>query len=267
MSTPLEIAASLARQGGKLIATAATKRREVEHKSPVDLVTATDRAVQELVVSGLERAFPSHSIVAEEGADGIRPTGAVWYVDPLDGTANFVHGIPHCSVSISLIVDEVPQAAAVMNPFRDELFTAARGDGAHLNGKPIHVSATTLLNDAMLVSGFPYDRRDHVDFYLQWFKTFLIQARDVRRFGSAALDLCDVACGRFDGFWEWGLHSWDTAAGILILTEAGGQISDFDGAPFDPWLPRILATNGALHAEMLGVLGELGGALAPPGDP
>lgn len=264
MSNPLETAQLLARRGGALIVEAAAQTKKVEHKGAVDLVTATDKAVQALVLEGLASAFPDHQIVAEEGADGTRPSGDVWYVDPIDGTSNFVHGLPHCAVSIAYFSDGVPQAAVILDPFRQELFSAQKNRGAQLNDKPIQVSATSALDQAMLVSGFPYDRRDHLDFYLQWFRAFLMKARDVRRYGSAALDLCYVACGRFDGFWEWGLSPWDTAAGILIVQEAGGRTTDFDGAAYHPWLPRIVSTNGHVHEEILAVLAELGGALEKP---
>jgi myo-inositol-1(or 4)-monophosphatase len=264
MPGAIETACDLARKAGDIIRRAAAVEKKVEHKSAVDLVTDTDKVVEGLILEGLARAFPDHQVIAEESSDGIRPSGPVWYVDPLDGTSNFVHGIPHCSTSIALEIDGRVAVAAVMNPFRDELFAAGRGMGATCNGRPIRVSQTSRLDQAMLVTGFPYDRREHLDFYLKWFRGFLACARDVRRFGSAALDLCDVACGRFDGFWEWGLHPWDTAAGTLIVEEAGGLVSDFDAHAYDPWIPRILATNRGIQAEMVEVLASLGGAIERP---
>jgi myo-inositol-1(or 4)-monophosphatase len=147
-----------------------------------------------------------------------------------------------------------PRVAVVNDPFREEMFEAERGHGASVNGRPLRVSAIEALGDALLVTGFPYDRREYLGFYLAYLEAFLETAIDVRRFGSAALDLCYVAAGRFDGFWEWKLQPWDTAAGWLIVMEAGGRISDFSGAAFDPWGPQILATNGRIHEAALGVL-------------
>jgi myo-inositol-1(or 4)-monophosphatase len=153
------------------------------------------------------------------------------------------------------LVDEVgPRVAVVQDPFREEMFEAERGHGASLNGRPLRVSTTETLDDALLVTGFPYDRREHLEFYLAYLAAFLKTAIDVRRFGSASLDLCYVAAGRFDGFWEWKLQPWDTAAGWLIVQEAGGRVSDFSGTAFDPWGSQILATNGRIHEAALGVL-------------
>lgn len=231
----------------------------MERKSAVDLVTEIDRAAEDIVVRGLAAAFPDHDIVAEESsprpADGSR---RCWYVDPLDGTTNFVHGLPHCAVSLAMAEpDGTVAAAVVFDPFKDEMFTATRGGGAMLNDEPIVVSRAAALDEALFVTGFPYDRRQHAKFYLAYFEAFMRRCRDVRRFGSASLDLCYVAMGRFDGFWEWRLKPWDTAAGWLIVEEAGGRVTDFDGRGYDPWLPRILATNTRVHDESLAVLADL----------
>lgn len=256
---PIEVAQTLAYDAGKVIRKASGQHRTVERKSAVDLVTEVDRAAEEIVVRGLRAAFPGHDVVAEESAprrsEGDRKC---WYVDPLDGTTNFVHGLPHCAVSLAMAEpDGRIGAAVVFDPFREEMFTAVRGSGARLNGEPIRVSSTTILDEALFVTGFPYDRRQHARFYLAYFEAFMCRCRDVRRFGSASLDLCYVATGRFDGFWEWSLKPWDTAAGWLIVEEAGGRVTDFDGSPYDPWLPRILATNGRVHTEALALLAEL----------
>ncbi len=261
MGRELDTACELAAAAGAIVAEAFGQRKEVRLKSPVDLVTQTDREAQELILSGIAKAFPDHAIVAEEGAPSPRVAGPCWYVDPIDGTTNFVHDLPHCSVSIAFFDDGEPRAAAVYDPCKDEMFAAEKGAGATMNRSPIRVSSSLRLGESLLVTGFPYDRRDRVEFYLAYFKAFLLSARDLRRFGSAALDLCYVAASRFDGFWEWGLHPWDTAAGWLIVEEAGGRVSDFDGAPFDPWLPRVLATNGRIHEEILALLATL------PADP
>ena len=257
--SPLEVARAAALAAGSLIRRAGAESRAIERKSSVDLVTQVDRASERLILERLVMAFPGHAIVAEESApqpsDDTRPC---WYVDPLDGTTNFVHGLPHCAVSLAMTVPPGRvDVAVVYDPFKDELFSAMRGEGATLNGRPIRPSAAGLLDEALFVTGFPYDRRENTAFYLSYFEAFLRRCRDLRRFGSAALDLCYVACGRFDGFWEWRLKPWDTAAGWLIVEEAGGRVTDFDGRTYDPWLPRIVATNGALHREALDVLKPL----------
>ena len=257
MSERLELASKLAREAGELIADALGKSQQVDHKSPINLVTAIDRAAEELIVRGIADRFPDDQIVAEESANARPGSGPCWYVDPLDGTTNFVHGLPQCSVSIAFVEGADVQAAVVLDPCKGELFEAERGSGARLNGAPIRVSSTPRLGDSLLVTGFPYDRREHAAFYLSYFEAFMLKAQDLRRFGSAALDLCYLAAGRFDGFFEWKLHPWDTAAGWLIVEESGGKVTDFDGSTYDAWTPRILATNTAIHDEALAVLSRL----------
>ncbi len=266
-SAELEVAVRLAREAGNLIRDALGRARNIDRKSPVNLVTEVDREAEKRIVGGLQSAFPSHRIVAEESAGdepGGRPSSdgePCWYVDPLDGTTNFVHGLPHCSVSIAMEQDSCLAAAVVHDPVRDETCAAVSGRGATLetagSRRPLGVSDTAELDDSLMVTGFPYDRRDHIDFYMSYMAAFMARARDIRRFGSAALDLCYVAAGRFDGFWEWKLQPWDTAAGALIVTEAGGRVSDYEGKEYDPWGDRILATNGRIHAESVGVLAAL----------
>jgi myo-inositol-1(or 4)-monophosphatase len=251
---PLQIARELALKAGALVRDGLGRAEQVDRKSPVNLVTEIDHACEALILSGIRDARPGDAIVAEESADGSRPAGACWYVDPVDGTTNFVHGLPHCAVSIAFAEQGRIQAAVVNDPCKGEIFEAERGGGARLNGKPLRVSETRHLSDALLVTGFPYDRRAHAQFYLGYFEHFLHAAQDVRRFGSASLDLCYVAAGRFDGFWEWKLHPWDTAAGWLIVEEAGGRVTDFDGSAYDPWLPRIAATNAYIHDETVATL-------------
>lgn len=255
--TPLETAEALAREAGKLIAAALGSAEQVDRKSPINLVTEVDRNAEELIVAGLTDAFPDHAIVAEESSPDRPPEGPCWYIDPIDGTTNFVHGLPHCAVSIGFADGGRMQAAVVHDPCKDETFTAERGKGAHLNGSPIRVSSCETLGDSLVVTGFPYDRREHAGFYMAYFEKFLVSCRDLRRYGSASLDLCYVAAGRFDGFWEWELAPWDTAAGWLVVEEAGGAVSDFDGSGYDPWLPRVLATNGRIQEEMLSVMRTL----------
>lgn len=264
------LACELARQAGIAIRDAMGAGRRVEYKSAVDLVTDVDRRAQAIVVDGLRKAFPNDAIVAEEDDAHAPSQGPCWYVDPLDGTTNFVHGLPHFAVSVAYFDKGRPEAAAVYDPCKDELFRAARGRGAWLGrggdgacgGQRLGVSTVSALDRALLVTGFPYDRRDHAPAYLEYFREFLCRAQDLRRYGSASLDLCYVACGRFDGFWEWKLHPWDTAAGWLVVEEAGGRVSDFDGSSYDPWLPRILATNAVVHDEAMAVLAQVGAGLA-----
>ena len=257
------VACELALQAGSLIREALGRRLSVEYKSAVDLVTEVDRSAEALVVRGLRAAFPDDAIVAEESSAARPAQGPCWYVDPLDGTTNFVHGLPHFAVSIAFVDGPAPQSAAVYDPAKDELFRAERGSGAFLGETRLAVSAVSELDRALLVTGFPYDRRAHAELYLEYFREFLCSAQDVRRYGSASLDLCYVAAGRFDGFWEWKLHPWDTAAGWLVVEEAGGRVSDFDGGPYDPWLPRVLATNAAIHDQALAVLARLAGRSFP----
>ncbi len=233
--------------------------KTIHHKGAVDIVTETDHAVETLVVDHLRRAFPDHVIVAEEASAGrslVRPPADahVWYLDPLDGTTNFAHAYPHFAVSLALGRGSDLLFGIVHDPIRDETFVAERGRGARLNERSIHVSTVDALESGLLATGFPYDRREHLEFYLGFAADFIARAQGVRRNGSAALDLCYVACGRLDGFWEWKLRPWDTAAGSLIVREAGGTVTDFFGAPLDLFGEQTLATNGALHAEMVRVL-------------
>jgi myo-inositol-1(or 4)-monophosphatase len=231
-------------------------REDVEFKGEVDLVTAADRAAERILVEHLREAFPDHAVVAEEGT-GMADAAAsecVWYVDPLDGTTNFAHGHPHFGISLALARGGELAFGLVHDPLRDETFIAHAGRGAALNGRSIHVSDVEDLNGALLATGFPYDRRRRADYYLAFVGDFMQQAQGIRRAGTASLDLCYVACGRVDGFWELKLKPWDTSAGALIVREAGGKVSDFRGGAFDPFGTETLATNGRIHAAMVEVL-------------
>lgn len=266
-----EVALQAARTAAAVIRSAWKQARSVEYKGPVDLVTATDREAEAAIVSIIRGAFPDHQIVAEEStqADLERPEPetAAWYIDPLDGTVNFVHRVPHFAVAIAFARGQDVQFAVVVDPMRNEEFWAERGRGATLNGQPLSTSSVAHLGQALLATGFPYDRRDHAAYYLRFFRAFVERAQDVRRFGSAALDLCWVACGRYDGFWEWRLHPWDVAAGSLIVREAGGVVSDFSGCPLDLFGEQILAANARIHPLMLAVLGEQLSEGLPPAPP
>lgn len=246
----------LARAAGQRIAAAWDRPRRIDFKGEVDLVTETDRAVEEYLVKQLRHFFPTHRIVAEESAGGVPSEDGVptWYVDPLDGTTNFAHGYPHVAVSLGLVDDQGLQVGVVHDVMRSETFSAVRGHGARLNGRPIYVSRTARLDQALIGTGFPYDRRVLADTYLRFVADVMKRAQGIRRAGSAALDLAWVAAGRLDGFWELKLQPWDVAAGALLVAEAGGRVSDFAGGPFEPWAVQILASNGHFHDELSGVL-------------
>jgi len=234
--------------------------KTVQHKGAVDIVTDTDRAIEAAIVARLRHAFPDHLVIAEESTELSTLTAPpsdrhVWYVDPLDGTTNFAHAYPQFAVSLALGMGEQLLFGIVHDPVRDETFVAERGRGATLNGAPIAVSDVRSLDHALVATGFPYDRRERLESYIGFFADFVRQTQGVRRNGSAALDLCYVACGRLDGFWEWKLRPWDTAAGVLMTQESRGAVSDFRGQPFDLFGPQTLASNGHLHAEMIAVLG------------
>jgi myo-inositol-1(or 4)-monophosphatase len=233
--------------------------KTIQHKGVVDIVTETDRAVESAVLARLRNAFPDHLMIAEESTPAealVCPPSDrhVWYLDPLDGTTNFAHAYPHFAVSLALSRGPDVHFAIVHDPVRDETFVAERGHGATLNGEPITVSPVRALDDALLATGFPYDRREHLDFYLGFFSDLVRRAQGVRRNGSAALDLCYVACGRLDAFWEWKLRPWDTAAGALIVQESRGRITDFHGNAFDLFGSQTLASNALLHEAMVGIL-------------
>jgi myo-inositol-1(or 4)-monophosphatase len=252
------VAHAAAARAGALIRARYRERQEVFFKSEIDLVTATDREAERLIVETIRGAFPAHGVVAEESGAHPGSDAHRWYVDPLDGTTNFAHGFPHFAVSIALAHDEDLLFGLVYDPVREETFTAVRGAGARLNGAPIAVSATEALGRALLGTGFPYDHRQRVDQYLGLWREALRCAQGVRRAGSAALDLCYVACGRFDGFWEAKLHPWDVAAGRLIVEEAGGRVTDFQGGPHPLSGEETIASNGAIHQELLEMVAAAG---------
>ncbi|KPJ53688.1 histidinol phosphate phosphatase [candidate division TA06 bacterium DG_24] len=230
------------------------KAEQIDHKGAVDLVTEYDRAAEEAIVNVIRARHPDHAIVAEEGhgAEGRSPWR--WFVDPLDGTTNYAHGYPCFSVSIAAEHAGQTVLGVVHDPLHKEAFTAVRGEGALLNGNPIRVSRTDELSESLLATGFPYDVRVHKDNNLNHFGSFVVRAQAVRRDGSAALDLCYVAAGRFDGFWELKLAPWDVAAGTLIVLEAGGRITDFSGESEEIDGREIVASNGLIHDAMLSVL-------------
>ena len=236
----------------------------IDKKGTIDLVTEVDVAVERMFRAMIAERFPDHQILAEElGGAAIAPAGPCWVFDPIDGTTNFAHGLPIFCSSLALEIDGRAEVAAIYDPTRKELFTAERGGGAFLNGKPLRVSSASRLIDAMLVTGFPYDVHSRVDEIVGLFGAFVGQVRAVRRLGSAAIDLCYVAAGRLDGFWESDLKAWDIAGGALIVAEAGGRITDMAGEPFNSRGGHVLATNGHLHDAMFDVIVEFRQGRAP----
>ena len=246
---------------------------ETEYKGGVDLVTVADRTSEKLIRERLAQAFPEHGIYGEEGTREGLEREFRWYVDPLDGTTNFAHGFPQFCVSLGLEQrpagispeeDGTLVAAVIYDPMRDELFTAERGRGARLNGKPMRVSRVPELGEALVATGFP-SRKRHDSPNIHFYQEFTLRSHGVRRAGSAALDLAYTACGRFDAYWEFKLNPWDTAAGILLVEEAGGRATDFSGNKFRLDSREILASNGLIHAELLGFFSDMfaGRGLSP----
>lgn len=229
---------------------------EISKKGRIDLVTAADLEAERAFRTLIAARFPTHDVLGEETpVDGVpSPVPFRWIVDPVDGTTNFAHGLAIFCVSIALEIDGRVELGVVFDPMAGELFTAERGGGARLNGAPIQASRCAMLVDAVLCTGFPYTIRDERRRQVEIFAAFLEEARAVRRLGSAALDLCYVACGRFDGYWEEKIHPWDVAAGALIVAEAGGRVSGVEGGPFDHHAGHLVASAGPLHQPMLDVI-------------
>jgi myo-inositol-1(or 4)-monophosphatase len=228
----------------------------VENKGELDLVTEVDRACEVAILARLRRSFPGHDFVAEESAPSLSGSEYVWYIDPLDGTTNYAHQYPFFCTSIALTRNQTVIASAVYDPVKDELFTAARGRGATCNGFPLKVSRSSDLLRSVFLTGFPYDLRDDVHHTLRLFETFLHHARALRRDGAAALDLAYLAAGRIDGYFEERLKPWDVLAGSLLVEEAGGRMSRFDGSPIGVSADEVVASNGLVHEAMLRVLAQ-----------
>ncbi|NDY42170.1 inositol monophosphatase [Dissulfurirhabdus thermomarina] len=261
LDTILDAAREAARRAGRLLMEYYGRPLEVRHKGTIDLVTEADLASERVLLADLRERFPGHGILSEEdaGAAGAPPEGPTWIVDPLDGTTNFAHGYPWFAVSVAFMDGGRVQAGAVYHPVLDECLWAGRGRGAWLNDAPVRVSAAADLGEALLATGFPYDVQERPAPVLEALGAVLVRAQGIRRAGSAALDLAGVACGRLDGFWEIKLKPWDTAAGALLVEEAGGRVSTFDGGPWSPFTPEIAASNGRLHGAMLDLLGPFAG--------
>lgn len=250
----IKVAEKAAREAGELLREKSGKVKEITYKGKNSLVTEVDKQAEEIIIDCIKRSFPSHDIFAEESGRQSANSEYVWIIDPLDGTTNFAHGYPFFSVSIALEIEGVVRAGLVYDPIKDELFSAEFGSGAFLNGEAIHVTGAVRLDEGHLVTGFVHDDIRMVEENLKHFADFIRRARSVRRDGSAALDLCYLACGRFDGFWELGLNPWDTAAGVLIVEEAGGRVTNLSGGDYSIYVKEILASNGGIHEEMMKVL-------------
>jgi myo-inositol-1(or 4)-monophosphatase len=249
MNSFLEVAIDTAREAGSILLAEFDRPVNISYKGEVDLVTQADRRSEQAIVTRLRTHFPKHAIVAEEGGGTESASPFRWHVDPLDGTTNFAHGYPCFAVSIGLEEAGELLVGVVYQPVSGELFTAVKGEGAYLNQKKIQVSSIETLATSLLATGFPSVKRaQNPNIHYYW--DFTLRSHGVRRDGSAALDLAAVACGRFDGFWEFGLHSWDTAAGVLLVREAGGTVTQFDGRPYQLGDRELLASNRRIHAEM-----------------
>jgi myo-inositol-1(or 4)-monophosphatase len=253
----VEQAAAIARKAGAVLRTGWGQVGQVEYKGDVNLVTDYDRRAEAIIIDALREQFPDHHIYAEEQGDsGLESSPYTWLVDPLDGTTNFAHGFPAFAVSIGLAHRGEGLVGVIYDPIRDELFAAGAGRGSRLNGRPIRVSQVDKLERALLATGFAYERAWAADNNLPYLDRFLRNSQGIRRAGAAALDLAYVACARLDGHWEMRLHPWDVSAGILIVTEAGGRVTDFSGGhQFELSGREIVASNSRIHDAMLSILG------------
>lgn len=254
----LNFAIQVARDAGGVLVDRLGRTLQVSNKGAIDLVTEADLASEKLIIERIRSHYPRHGILAEESGASEGPTNPEraewkWIIDPLDGTTNYAHGYPCFCVSIGVEREGKLELGVVYDPLRNEVFAAERGRGATLNERPIRVSAVEDLGRAMVCTGFPYNVRERPDFARD-FSNFTMRAQAVRRDGSAALDLAYIACGRFDGFWEDGLNPWDLAAGVLLIEEAGGKVTDFQGTALDIYTQRVLASNGLIHEAMRQVL-------------
>lgn len=253
-SRELKCARETAVAAGDILRRGSSRRQTIRLKGRVDLVTAIDLESEKFIIRELQRSFPHHSVLAEEGGATSRPSPYLWIIDPLDGTTNYAHGYPAFCVSIGLEVERKVVLGAVYDPIRDELFSAVRGAGAFLNRCRIHVSNQARLSQSLLATGFPYDIAESKINNLDNFARMYKKAQAIRRGGSAALDICYLACGRFDGFWELKLHPWDAAAGLVIVEEAGGRVTTIEGGKYSIYEKSILASNRKIHRQIQEVL-------------
>jgi myo-inositol-1(or 4)-monophosphatase len=249
-----DAAVTAAKIGGDILRSGVSVKKRVAYKGKVNLVTQVDTLSEKAIMKYLGKRFPGHAFLAEESGSSMQASEFLWIIDPLDGTTNYAHGYRSYCVSIALSYQGTVVLGVVYDPNLDELFMALKGRGARLNGRKFSVSSTGSLSKSLLATGFPYDVRESRNNNLDHFSNFALKSQAVRRAGSAALDLCHTACGRFDGYWELKLGPWDVAAGSLMVVEAGGRVSDFKGGRFDIYVKELLASNGRIHKQMLDVL-------------
>lgn len=250
-----EVLLDATKEAGKIILQHFDGNFKIDHKEGINnLVTEVDKLSEDKIIKVIRASFPTHTIISEEVGEMIKPSDYQWIIDPIDGTVNFAHGIPICCVSIGILYNNELVMGAVFNPMMNELFFAEKGKGATLNGQPISVSKKHNFKTAFLVTGFPYAWPDSEQHPIKVFEKLVLEGLPVRRLGSAAIDLCWVACGRFDGFWEYNLQAWDVAAGYLIVQEAGGIVTDFEGGDANVFTRQTLASNGLIHDAMLSVI-------------
>jgi myo-inositol-1(or 4)-monophosphatase len=250
----LSVAREAARRAGKILNRTLGQVNHVVKKGDIDLVTEADLESEKAILDIIGRNFPQDSILSEEAGKHDKVLSRTWIVDPLDGTTNFAHGFPFFAISIALEIEKEIVLGIVFNPYVDELFEAVKGMGAYLNNKPIKVSKAASLGESLLATGFPYNIHEEPKLVMDLLEKMVVKARGVRRPGSAAIDLCYVAAGIFDGFWEQGLKPWDTAAGTIIVKEAGGKVSTYEGTPYDPYKKTIVAANPSIHDAMTKLL-------------
>jgi myo-inositol-1(or 4)-monophosphatase len=254
MRTHLEVAKEAALGAGGILKENVSGKRDITYKGEINMVTEMDRLSEKTIVATILKAFPGHGILAEEGSMVAGDSGFLWVIDPLDGTTNYAHGYPSFSVSIGMERDGKTVLGVVYDPMRGELFSAVDGGGSFLNDRPIAVSRNDVLIRSLLATGFPYDRVMSRENNLNYFNALIMASQEVRRIGAASLDLCNLAAGRLDGYWELKLHPWDVAAGSLIVKEAGGKVSDFSGTRFSIHDKEIVASNGLIHDQILDVI-------------
>jgi myo-inositol-1(or 4)-monophosphatase len=260
----LQVAIEAAKEAGRIQKSHLGDLHQVEFKGEINPVSEVDKLCEKAISQIIREAFPDHDLLTEETAFKGKGSSYKWVIDPIDGTTNYIHGFPFFCVSIALEIEGKINLGVVYDPLFDELFEAETGKGSFLNGNRISVSRMRALDLSFLTTGFPYDVRDHADYYLRFFRQFMTKSMAIRRPGSAALDLCYVAASRFDGYWELKIHSWDVAAGSLIVTEAGGKVTNFKGGNFSIDDEEIVASNGWIHEEMLRVIQEVVSLSDPP---
>jgi myo-inositol-1(or 4)-monophosphatase len=253
----LEVAIAAAKEAGRIQRLHLGHLYRVEYKGEIDPVSEVDKLCEKAISQIVLDAFPDHDLLTEESPFKGKGSPFRWIIDPIDGTTNYIHGFPFFCVSIGLEIEGEMTLGVVYDPLFNDLFQAEIGKGAFLNGNRISVSRAKNLDRSFLTTGFPYDVREHADFYLRFFREFMTKSVAIRRPGSAALDLCYVAAGRFDGYWELKIHSWDVAAGSLMVTESGGRVTDFENRPYNIYAEEIIASNGLIHDEMLQVIQEV----------